>query len=376
MLWSSPLSSSSSSSPSPSFSSHGKVSPKLRADPKQPLSTVQPPLHANPTVQPRLGLRARSSTSPHRTNPKSKHPPLHLHLPTAAHKVSEYPEQPPSLAESPSEKSSAPIDIPIRKSAQGRLSFPTTPLTARAPQGDYFTTWCKAEPRISDSLTPCYSSRTKNPSYNQDPSAPPRGFTQMSPRSESSSYRPSSPFCSQISAPLSSTNNGQKGKLAAQLPKYHPANFPSRGSSPTAITPPSLLSSRSRSIASQPRSGRGSDPQQQLLQYQRDVLNSTAKFSRSLLSSSVSSNLSPPRLNPLRSPAGPMTPFMLDGPSDYLAAGSSSLPIASKEGDTEESVERLVCREDERSRHPEARSGSVSPTLCLSPAVSPAGVRG
>ena len=372
MLWSSPPSSSSSSSPS--FSSHGKASPKLRADPKQPSSTIQPPSHVLPTVQTHLGLRARSSTSPHRTTPEAKHPPLHLHLPSVAHEASEYPEQLPSLAETPPEEPSAPIDIPPRKSAQGPLPVPTTPLTARAPQGDYFTSWCKAEPRISDSLTPCYSSRTKNPSCNQDPPATPRGFTQMGPRSESSCHRPSSPFSSKISDSLSSTNNSQKGKLAAQLPKYHPANFPSRGSSPIPLTPPSLLSSRS--VASQPRSGRGSDPKQQLLQYQRDVLNSTAKFSRSLLSSNVNTDLSPPRLNPLRSPAGPMTPFMLDGPSDYLAAGSNSLPIASKEGDMGESVEPLVRRENERNRHPEARSGSLSPTLCLSPAVSPAGVRG
>ena len=321
------------------------------------------------TIQPSLGLRARSSTSPHRTNPKSRHPPLHLHLPTTALKASDYPEHLPSLAESPLEKPSAPIDIPSRTLAQGRLSVPT-PLTARAPQGDYFTSWSRAEPRISDSLTPYYSSRTKNPSCNRDPSATPRGFTPMSSRSELSSYRPSSPFCSKMSAPLPSIDNGQKLKLPAQLPKYHPANFRSRVSSPSS---PSLLSSRS--AASQPRSGRASDAKQQLLQYQRDVLKSTAKISHSQLSSSVSSKPSPPRLNPLRSPAGPMTPFMLEGPSDYLAAGSSSLPITSKESDNGEFVERLVHRENERC-HPEARSGSVSPVLCLSPAVSPAGGRG
>ena len=165
-----------------------------------------------------------------------------------------------------------------------------------------------------------------------------------------------------MSAPLSSINNGQKVKLPVQLPKYHPANFPSRGSNPAPPSPLSL-----RSIASQPRSGRGSDAKQQLLQYQRDVLNSTAKTSRSLLSASVSSKPSPPRLNPLKSPTGPMTPFLLEGPSDYLAAGSSSLPTASKEGDMGEFVERLVRRENERRSHPEARSGSVSPAL------SPAG---
>ena len=71
-----------------------------------------------------------------------------------------------------------------------------------------------------------------------------------------------------------------------------------------------------------------------------------------------------------------MTPLILEGASDYLVAGSSSLPAGLKEGDGREFVERLVRRENERKNYPEARSGSVSPALSLSPAVSPAGGRG
>ncbi|CAF9906974.1 MAG: hypothetical protein ALECFALPRED_003032 [Alectoria fallacina] len=174
--------------------------------------------------------------------------------------------------------------------------------------------------------------------------------------------------------PLPSINSSQKARAPAQrlnlagLPKYHPANFPSRDSSPA---PPSPLSSRS-----QPFPGRGSDAKQQLLQYQRDLINNTTKTSRSLLSPSISSKLSPPRLNPLRSPGGPMTPFVLEATGDYLAARSGSLPAGFKEGDGREFVERLVRRENERKNYPEARARSVSPALSLSPAVSPAGGRG
>lgn len=196
----------------------------------------------------------------------------------------------------------------------------------------------------------------------------------MCPRPDSSLYRPSSPLSPKRSGPLPSINSSQKARAPTQslnlagLPKYHPANFPSRVSSPA-----SHLSSRS--MTSQPRSGRDSDAKQQLLQYQRDLINNTVKTSRSIPLSCVNSKPSPPRLNPLRSPGGPMTPFMLEGAGDYLVAGSSSL-AGSKEGNGRDFVERLVRRENERRNYPEARSGSVSPALSLSPAVSPAGGRG
>ena len=321
------------------------------------LSIIQTP--TLPTTQTNPALSARSSTSPDRhpsphvsasfstrlrarTITQSKQPPLHLNLPSTAIESSRPPSTLPPLAESPSEKPSAPIDIPVRKPAAGQVSRPTTPLTARAPQGEYFTSWYRIEPRISQSLTPYYSSHAKKTSDDRDPA----------------------PLSLKMSVPLSSINSGQKAKAPVQslnlagLPKYHPANFPSRDSS---AAPPSTRTSRS--ITSQPRSGPGSDAKHQLLQYQRDLINNTAKTSRS--------PLSPPRLNPLRSPGGPMTPLMLESAGDYI---SSCLPAGLKEGDGGEFVERLIRRENETRNYAEARSGS--PAVSLSPAVSPAGGRG
>ena len=386
-----PLSSSSHSSSS--SSSHGN-NPTTKNEEPSPLPSPSPPsnLHTftieNPTFQTiknHQALRSRASTSPHRhsstsfstkvrsrTSSKFRQHPLQLHLPSTAIRASQSPENLPTLAESPSEKPSAPIDIPARKRAPGQVSRPTTPLTARAPQGEYFSAWHRMESRISESLTPYYSSRTRNPSENQENPAAQKSLA--TPRSESSRYRPSSPLSSKTPVPLPSIHGTQKPRLPPQslnlagLPKYHPANFPPRGSSPA---PPSPLSPRP--FNSQPRPGRGSDAKQQLVQYQRDMVNDAAKTSRSLASSNVNTK---PRLNPRGSPGGPMTPLVLEPASDYLAAGSSSLPAGFQEGDGREFVERLVRRENERRTHPEARSGSVSPALSLSPAVSPAGGRG
>lgn len=365
------LASSLSSSPSPS--------------PSPSSSESHPSLIETPTLR-NTGNhrrpRARSSSSPDRhstsfsTRPRARtsaqsKPTLHLDLSSTAVRRSRPPGTLSALTDSPPEKPSAPIDIPARKKDQGQTSRPTTPLTARAPQEEYFASWRKVEPRISESLTPYYSSRAKKVFDRRDPSLAQKGFAQMSPTSEASRYTPSSPLSPKASVPLPSTNSSQKAKTAAQslklarLPRYHPANFPSSDSS---APPPSPLGPRS--AASQARSGRGSHAKQQLLQYQRDLISSTAKTSYSLLSSNVNSKPTPPRLNPLRSPGGPMTPFMLEGAGDYLVAGSSSLAAGLKEGDEREFVERLVRRENERWTHPEARPGS------LSPAVSPAGGRG
>ena len=343
-----------------------------------------------PTLENHAALRARSSTRPDRhvsasfstrprasTTSQSTKPPLQIQLPSTTVRLASAscsPEALPTVVESPAERPSAPIDIPARKKPQGQHSRPTTPLTARAPQGEYFASWFKAEPGFSESLIPYYSSRAKKPPDSQEPSAAQRNFSQNISTSHSTQYRPSSPLSPKVSAPLPSISNRQKAKLPthglnpAALPKYHPAKY--------SPNPASSSPSRSRSITSQPRSGRVSGAKQQLLQYQRDLLHTTAKTSHSLLSSSISSKPTPPRLNPLMSPGEPMTPLMLEGASDYLAAGSGFLPAGSEESDGREFVERLIRRENERRNHPEARAGSVSPALSLSPAVSPAGGRG
>ena len=362
-----------------SSSSHGKAPTKKEGEKEEEASTIERPTTTeSSSTSPDRHLSATFSTRLRsRASPQTNIPSLQLHLPSNAIRVSQSPKAQPTLAECPSEKPSVPIDIPARKKAQGQVSRPTTPLTARAPQGEYFTSWQKTEPRISESLTPYYSSRAKHPSDKRDTSATQRRFTQMTPRTESSRYRPSSPLSSKTSHPLPLINSSQKPRIPPQslklpgLPKYHPANFPPNGSIPA---PPSPLSPRS--VTPQPRPALGSDAKRQLLQYQRDLINNIAKTSRSLASSSVSSKPSPPRLNPRGSPGGPMTPFMLEGATDYLVAGSDPLPVGFKEGDGREFVERLVRRENERRSFPEARSGSVSPALSLSPAVSPAGGRG
>ena len=332
-------------------------------------------LHAlpieNPTFQTiknpqALRSRAISAKVRSRTSPHFRQPPLQLHLSSTAIRASHSPETLPTLAESPSEKPSAPIDIPARKKAPGQVSRPTTPLTARAPQEEIFSAWHSMEHRISESLTPYYSSHTKDPSENQENPAVQKSFA--TPRSEPPRYRPSSPLSSKTPVPLPSIHSTQKPRMPPQrlnlagLPKYHPANFPPRGSGPA---PPSPLSPRP--FNSQTRPSRGSDAKQQLVQYQRDIVNDAAKTSRSLASSNVNTK---PRLNPRGSPGGPITPLVLEPASDYLVAGSSSLPAGFQEGDGREFVERLVCRENERRNHPEARSGSASP------AVSPAGGKG
>ena len=362
------LASSPSPSPSPSPSS-----------PESHKSLIEPP--TLPNTQNHRRPRARSTSSPDRhptsfstrpralTSAQSK-PPLHLDLSSTAVRRLRPPGTLPAFRDSPLDKPSAPIDIPARKNNQRQITPPTTPLTARAPQEEYFASWRKIEPRISESLTPYYSSRAKKVFDRRDPSIAQKGSAQMSPTLEASRYTPSSPLSPKASVP-SPTNSSQKAKTAAQslklagLPKYHPANFISSDSS---APPPSPLGPRS--AASQSRSGRGSHAKQELLQYQRDLINSTAKTSYSLHSSSVNSKPTPPRLNPLGSPGGPMTPFMLEGAGDYLVSGSSSLAAGLREGDEREFVERLVRRENERWTHPEVRPGS------LSPAVSPAGGRG
>ncbi|CAF9912779.1 hypothetical protein IMSHALPRED_000421 [Imshaugia aleurites] len=308
--------------PSPCPSSHGKANTGAEeaASPahspsKNHVSTKIPESHQ--------ALRARSNTTPHRhlsatfssrlrarTSPQFQKPPLHLDLPSTATRLSPTPETPPTLPESPLEKPSAPIDIPARKKVQGH---PTTPLTARAPQGEYFTSWNKTKPRISESLTPYYSSRANKASDIRDPSAAQRVYAQMNRRPKSSPYRPSSPLSPNMSLPLPSMNSSQSARAVqslnlAGLPKYHPANFPSRDFNPTPASPIS-----SRSSASQAHSSHGSDAKEQLVRYRRNLVNNQAKISRSLLSSNVSSK---PTLNPLGSPTGPMTPFMLEGATD------------------------------------------------------------
>lgn len=343
-------------------------------------------------------LRARSKTSPDRhlssslisrrrflsSNDQSNNPPLRIDIAPNTEKKSPQ-KLPPSLSESRRhtlDNPSAPIAIPKRKDIPQR---PTTPLTARAPRGSFFP--FKATPPSSTStpekslvsslpyVPPSLSPTRQNPLPTSSP------VFQMTSPSAHPTYRPSSPLSPSrpIQIPPRPNDLQQKARRPIQnlslngLPKYHPGNFPQSSHN----IPPSTSSARV--IASQTRR-HGSDAQQKLHQYQRDIIaNATRSAPRSALSAGIKVaglNVGPeqPRLEPLGSPGGLMTPLMLDGQGDYLLAGSGLSPSAMQDRRGREIVERLVRKENERRKYPEARSKSLSPVV--SPAVSPAGGRG
>ena len=355
---------------------------------KPPSKDARPDVYTANTVIPlvespksRRGLRVRANTSPERQSSASlpsltnrrragtnsqpqQQPPRSLDLGSIGSRLS-LGETLSPLEESTPDKPSKPIPIPPRKQDHGPFSPTGTPLTARAPPGNYFpqlSEFTNSRPRISQSLTPSYSrgsSTAKMPRTETGPTVQ-RGFIPAAPRAKSPLYTPTSPLSATAPRNILTPNSRPKERRAGQslnlggLPKFHPANFPSRDSNPA-------LSQNKRSITSQPRPGRGSDAQQKIHQYQRDLVANAGKYAKP----------SPPRLTPLRSPGEPMTPLMLEGQGDYLCAGSTSL---SPKGDGREMVERLIRKENERRKHPEAKAGSVSPAI--SPAVSPAGGRG
>lgn len=362
--------------------------------------------HAAATVIPiRHSLRDRSNTCPDRFNSrsvvnrrraettsaqssessKSHRSPLPGHLAHIAecHELhhERQSESPPSHPFAPSHTPhaahtpyttyapSAPIPIPPRKKSPAR---PVTPLTAREPKGHYFPLHgiTPAKPKPEVSLRP-YHSRTGNRlphSHSQNKSqSVTTDLTSMSPRPAQPAYRPSSPLVPSMPIPIPRNDHQQKVRRPAHnlnltgLPKFHPANF-SHAESNTPLSPRSA-----RLHPLQSRTRHASEVQQQLHQYQRDVVNYATR------QSAQNPKPTSPRLAPLGSPGGPMTPLMLEAQGDYLLARSEVPPSGFKEGDGRELVERLVRRENERRAHPEARSGSLSPAV--SPAVSPAGGR-
>ena len=322
--------------------------------------------------------RARSSTSPDRhllasltsrrrarATTRSQHPPLHIKLPAVERFEDQRPL--PTVEDDFSDKPSVPIPIPA-KSKKDLGSRPTTPLTGRASESIFSIRG--PGPSIDSSLKPYYSfGFRKTTTHTRAPSTVQRGFSPMGSR------RPASPLYAPTS-PLSPTTPLQRLSVSPNagrpvrnlklpgLPRFHPANFPSADSSATN-TPRGPRSNNSHQ-----KRRNGSDAQQKLHQYQRDIVTNATKSSRSLLSSSINPKPTSPRLAPLGSPGDPMTPLMLEGQGDYLLAGSGVSSPGYKENDARELVECMVRRENERRRHPEVRSES------LSPAVSPAGGRG
>ena len=369
------------SDPSPHKSNSSDNSPHIHRPKPYSAVTVIPALHpfessgqayrshsstqsARPSTD--LSSRRRAGTTPH------IHPtPLDVERatlglrPTSPHRIA-------SLPHVLSDRPSSPIPIPPR---QRQKSPPIVPLTARAHSPVNYFGGTRPRPHISESLTPYYTTSGCRVSASQPASSLPlvqRGFATMVPQPVQG-YTPTSPLSPTL--PIKSLAGASRAKERRPvvkmnlpgLPKFHPANFPSSQNSDT--TPPSPR--HARSLTSQPRTSRGSDAQQKLHQYQRELIANATQSSRSLLSERLSIRPDSPRLTPMRSPVDPMTPLALEGQSDYLKAGSSPSSPSFQDDDGREMVERLVRRENERRRHPEARSGSVSPAV--SPAVSPVG---
>ena len=372
------------SEPSPHKSNNSNNSPTTQRPKPYTAVTVIPALHPFESSSQAPRNRARTNSvrpstdlSPRPragTTPQIRPAPLDVERATLGLRPAS-PHRIASLPQVLSDRPSSPIPIPPR---QRQKSPPTAPLTARAHSPVNYFGCIKPRPHISESLTPYYTTSARRVSVSQPASSVPvvqRGFAAMVPQPASPlhGYTPTSPLSPTMQMQsLAGASRAKERRPVVKmnlpgLPKFHPANFPSSQNSDTRPSSPR----HPRSVTSQPRPSRGSDAQQKLHQYQRELIANATQSSRSLLSESLSTKPDSPRLTPMRSPVDPMTPLALEGQSDYLKAGSSPSSPSFQEGDGREMVERLVRRENERRRHPEARSGSVSPAM--SPAVSPVG---
>ncbi|KAL8897549.1 MAG: hypothetical protein Q9207_007168 [Kuettlingeria erythrocarpa] len=266
---------------------------------------------------------------------------------------------------------SAPITIPIRKTPSSR---PVTPLTGRVPA--FFAHSPKQshtppQRKKSKDFTPSPDSPSDSSQSSQEVFAhSPLSRRIMRPDrgGPSAMYTPSSPLSPTMAAYSPSALgqlNGRAHSANAQgrvrpvplaiplLPPFHPANYESRKSSPRNARP--INSAHGRQV---------SDAQKKLHKYQRElVINATRTFAGSTAKSPVPRPTSP-RLNPLGSP-GPVTPLRLEGGSDYFLAGCGpASPLASKDSERSEMVERLIAVERDRLAHPERpghHSSAVSP---------------
>ena len=307
-----------------------------------------------------------------------RRPPLRLHLASesAALGVDAVTAQTISLP-AYQQAPSIPINIPPQSIDRDRV---ITPLTARIERETYFPLHFGSPPsensagHLSPSTYPPSSANLRASQLDDD--SPP-SFDMSPHRDHPSVYHPTSPLSSTSSAPIPippSLPSQQRPRRPARhlnlpgLPKYHPANFPTSDSN-VPLSPRTV-----RNLTSQPRvaRGAGSDAQQKLHQYQRDMIaNASRTSTTSIVAPALMAKPTSPRLLPEASPGPSMTPLTLEGQSDYLLAGSQVHPSNLQSVQARDWVEKLVQKENERRAHPEARSGSLSPGI--SPAVSPAG---
>ncbi|KAL8841490.1 MAG: hypothetical protein Q9170_000873 [Blastenia crenularia] len=277
---------------------------------------------------------------------------------------------------------SAPIAIPNRKS---RSSRPTTPLTGREPSVKFLhsptpsETSSKHSHRNSKDFTPSPDSQTLSEQSEQPPFAPsPIGRRTMRTDrgGHSPMYTPSSPLSPKMpvysSSPVvqatartpshNQRSRGQPAPLAIpNLPPFHPANYESHSPSPRATARTLSASSHGRQLPG---------VQKRIQRQQRDFVINATQIAIRNAANSPGARPNSPRLNPLGSPGGPVTPLMLEGQGDYFLAGpdAGSTSALLKSSERRDLAERLIAAERDRIAHPERVERH-------SPAVSPAGGR-
>jgi hypothetical protein len=177
-------------------------------------------------------------------------------------------------------------------------------------------------------------------------------------------YTPTSPLSPRLPAagrphsPQPSRHRAHHSKkdsrgLQMNLPRYHPANFP-QGDGPTQtgqFQGPAIVLNRAPNptVVETPRMMR---------ERQRELID-RAKLSSKIAASPMGVKPDAPRLDPLGSPKGPMTPLALeDGAADYFAVSKKprSSPGASPGSRSDSSFE---IGEDDRGKKP--AKGKMSP---------------
>src|SRR5215469_6935893 len=122
----------------------------------------------------------------------------------------------------------------------------------------------------------------------------------------------------------------EKSPKLPNLPRFHPANFPSSHSS-LAVTPSSSITNPQPPMSPHSQQRQISEAQKQLYAYQREVLSRPSSW-QSTLAKPTS-----PRLAPCASP-GAVTPLELEA-ENYLVAGSTT-SSTKKQSDYVETVIR------------------------------------
>ncbi|WPH02336.1 Hypothetical protein R9X50_00519900 [Acrodontium crateriforme] len=123
------------------------------------------------------------------------------------------------------------------------------------------------------------------------------------------------------------------------LPRFHPANFPSAHNS-LQSTPEDNSNSPKPPPSPRSRQRFYSDAQQQLFNYQREMITAASRATSPNIGKPAS-----PRLAPLGSP-GPVTPLELEGDQGYLVAGvRGSVGAATS---TAELVDKMIQTESRR----------------------------